>query len=1047
MDSLPQLLARGRRLASLSPLPLRRAAALAVTDDRWFLVLVTAFNLFLVRRSFAPGIWADNDSVGHLAYATYLRDEFYPQTGTFLGFCPKYNLGLPFLLFNTPPLLYVVTAATSLALGISVLASLKACVIVAYLAVPALAGALVRTFDERPGHLFKFAVATFSLFSSELFGLEFFFHNGMLNPAFALPWMLATLIAQRRAVLTPGPRCLWWIVLAGLAFATTLLTHTLTAYMTAVTLVGVTVGDRPRRIGANAIALGATLGLGVALAGFWLYPSLAFGAKTDAAYTWIRDPKATITTFFDGTLLSSFWGSFFPSFAAVSRSGSTAVLAAAIGVVAAARRRAWVVFGFVLTAALALWIACGPSWSAVIGAAPMYERLLWYRFVTLAIFATLAVASYGAWRASGRDVALWPANWIALGVAALWATFVMTERAVKIETASAYPQFQQSVDRVVARLNARPKDRPAGRVFSEFLGFNTIEASSVNYPREMLPVLTGLDEVGGWIYENNPAGQVLLRKGPFWYNGIPILELADAYDLEYVVAGTPNLVRALANDPRWQELEETPDLVLFQARRPPRFAEADGFDVDVVERAYVRGGGYRMKVRVAPSPARGGASDAPGGRGADGGEGARWLSIKTNHSTAWRATAGGEALAIRATPNGLLEVELPERAGAAPVDVAIEWNIDALRSVGDRVSLAGLGLAAALALLGLRKRWPIDVPQGVPLAVGATALAAGIALLGFRARGRDLSRIGFGIADGMTPVLPNDTVRVGTFDDDAPRPNRVVEGAWSARRAIDGRAFRELARPDAIAARVTLSPSGRSSLRVTGRAAGGGAIRATLLEPGSATVACEVTLRAGELAPLPAACAASASNGAAPGPGRIRDVRLAPDAPLEATAIDVVSDIAYVEAESFRNVSDESGLDAFYSMGAVEYSPANGVAVTAAARYGSPIEMRKEIRLAPGDYEAWGLVRSVHPRFRNTRGDIELAVDDAVVGTVDGASGAGARFWDSLVRFDWERFGTARVAGPEPRVRMTFKKRPDSNAALVDVDVLAFVPKAAEAAR
>jgi|CZKU01.1.fsa_nt_gi hypothetical protein len=67
------------------------------TNERAFFIALTLFNLYLARNTFRPGIWADNDSVCHYAYLRHLVDEFYPATGTFFGWTPKYDLGAPFL--------------------------------------------------------------------------------------------------------------------------------------------------------------------------------------------------------------------------------------------------------------------------------------------------------------------------------------------------------------------------------------------------------------------------------------------------------------------------------------------------------------------------------------------------------------------------------------------------------------------------------------------------------------------------------------------------------------------------------------------------------------------------------------------------------------------------------------------------------------------------------------------------------------------------------------------------------------------------------------
>ena len=119
---------------------------------------------------------------------------------------------------------------------VSPLAALKAEVVVAYLSVPLLGAALARTFEDEPGDLPKFTGLALSLFSSELFGLEFYFKNGMLNPAVGVPLAMATLLCLRRAQRTEGAPALRWIAAGAVGFGATVFVHLLTAYMLALSL-------------------------------------------------------------------------------------------------------------------------------------------------------------------------------------------------------------------------------------------------------------------------------------------------------------------------------------------------------------------------------------------------------------------------------------------------------------------------------------------------------------------------------------------------------------------------------------------------------------------------------------------------------------------------------------------------------------------------------------------------------------------------------------------------------------------------------------------
>src|SRR5262249_4114853 len=141
---------------------------------------------------------------------------------------------------------------------------------------------------------------------------------------------------------------------------------------------------------------------GALLAGEWLVPSMAVAADRDAAYTWTRSARETLSSFFDGSLLSSCFAAFYPSRPSESASGALAIGPGALGAIEALRRRHSAVIGCIVTVVAALWLSIGPKGGFLVRGAPAYEHLLWYRFITLAIFATVLVAAYGAWRVVKR---------------------------------------------------------------------------------------------------------------------------------------------------------------------------------------------------------------------------------------------------------------------------------------------------------------------------------------------------------------------------------------------------------------------------------------------------------------------------------------------------------------------------------------------------------------------------------------------------------------------------------------------------------------------
>jgi hypothetical protein len=178
---------------------------------------------------------------------------------------------------------------------------------------------------------------------------------------------------------------------------------------------------------------------------------------------------------------------------------------------------------------------------------------------------------------------------------------------------------------------------------------------------------------------------------------------AARYDVQYLVAGSPNFVRVVGDDPRWRKVLATSHVTLFEAvGREPALAEAPGWQVRVASQRYLRGGGYEY------------ALDAT--RAAGGGP-AGSLLVKTGWSPAWRAWSGDRELAVTSTDDALVSVALPE--GVDHASVTLRWDISDLRAKGDRISLAALALAFALLLYGTRRKVPAPaLPDGVLQWVG-----------------------------------------------------------------------------------------------------------------------------------------------------------------------------------------------------------------------------------------------------------------------------------------------------------------------------------------
>ncbi len=999
------------------------------TNERLFYVALTLFNIFLARRTFKSGIWADNDSVCHYAYVRHLVEDILPATGSFIGFTPKYDLGAPFLLYNTPPGVYVAAAAVSKLTGLSALLALKTVTVAAFLSVPILGSRVARTFEDEPRDLPKFAALALSLFSSELFGLEFYFKNGMLNPALAVPFLLATLLFYRHAQEASGNRVLLWLALAAGAFGATVFVHLLTVYMLCIALGCCALAAGPRKLGRSLLQVAAVVGLGAGLAAFWLVPSMPFASKEDAAFTWIRRAGDTFANFTDGSMLSSYPVGFYPQFVTYSAVGAIAILCAAFGVWRAVVMRRWAVLSFVLCALITLAITLGPRPSFGLWILPMYARLLWYRFATLLELSTFLVAGWGAWQLFEMRGRLGVIVVHALIGAAAWAALVMTQRAVRVETAQDYPQFVDDVDAVSAWLRANGKH--GGRVSSEFLGQDVVDAAGVNYARHMIPMLSGYPEAGGWIYENDEAAQAMMKRGLFWYDPFPMIALAERYDVQYIVAGSPNFVRVLSKDPRWRIALATSHVSLFEAvGREPSLVDAGSRVARVRGERYLPGGGYEYVVEV---------------DGLRDGSPKNDLVLKTGWSPAWRAHAGGSELTLGKTEDALLTAALPE--GVGPTTVTFTWDIAAWRAKGNIISLVAAAFAVAMLVLGTRRKLALPaIPERVLQALGLGGAAMAVVACAMRAHPIEEHVVGFGIRGGMDVTYEAKRLEVGEFDDDEVfRPTRIIPAAWGERALVDGTPARTLAAVDTVAALVALAPSGDNRLTVRGSlgdAAGGGRQDAPfsviLREPVGHAVVCRAEGRLGEPMLLGKDCLVGSRGD---GPGITRELELHAGAALAVHQILVDSGMLYVEAEQMRNVLDDSGYDAFYAYGPPDQLASNGVSMVARTTLEKPIALDRNVPLPERAYEVWLLTRTVSPRLENGRAHFLIESDGTTVADVDPVAHRDISFWDDDSHQEWIPAG--RLDGGGTRlVRVTFYKVKTAFDGLGDLDAIAFAPVA-----
>lgn len=1000
-------------------------------NDRLFLVLLLAFDLFIARRTFGGGIWADNDSVCHYAYLRHLLEDIYPQTGTFLAYSPRFDMGVPFLLYNTPPGTYVLSGIVTTILHVTPLMGLKLTVLAGFLSVPVLGYHIAKTFDDAPPDSPKFVALALGMFSSELWGLEFFFKNGMLNPALGVPFLMATLYFFRRAQTSPWPDALRHIVLGGFFWAMTACTHLLSTYMMCLALGAFVLGRPIKDWGLDVLRLGGILGMGGGLAAFWLIPSAPFAATEDAAYTWLRRPLDTLAAFFDGSLISSVFFGFFPSFVYVSNVGIVAIilglLAVILGVVvrrATAPRVALCVVG------IGFWITVGPTWSFLIKYLPGYDRLLWYRFVTLTQIGWFILAGFGAGYLANLGKRFAPYNHLLLLAGFTWAGLSLMGRATKIETAEKFHEFNADLDQVVSWLKTNG-DRH-GRVYDEFLGQAVIQPPSVNYPRHMTPILSGFDEVSGWVYENNVASQILMKKGAFWFSPFPMVDEAPRYNVKYIVAGSPHLVRALSEDPRWRPVVEQHNLVLFENKAyQPTLGEGRGLVAKTWTQQYLRGGGYEYDLELAK------AEDSPSSPTAAG-PSAPFI-VKVGYLPYFTVTADGVPVPTRPSADGLLEVDLPP--GASPARLRAVWDITPLRSRGNSVSYAALAVGLLLFGASYAKRLGELRRLARPLAFAGLA-AGGLGVVGAIARDRnvDLSPVGFGVRGGIVPYLDPHRLKLGAYDDD--RSLALVHAlapAWGPRATIGREPARKLEHPEQAAFAFALAPDRPATLTSVGEPANA-AIELELHAP-DGQVTCRVTGTLGGRIPLPKECAAQdPSDTRGTLPGVTRTVHVKADVPVVISSLGVDTDIRLIEAESLRNSYDDSGFEAFYTFGTIDVKPSNGVLMVTDVKLEEPVDLDTTLDVRPGTYDVWLLHRTYHSRFSNTRAAVDIFLDEAKVGGTRTETRIPHEFWERDAIFEWLPIGPANVKD-RAKLRVHISKAKDTVAGLADVDALAFVAR------
>lgn len=987
------------------------------------LLALALVHIVIIRRAFAAGALADIDSICHVSYLQYLRDEFHPNTGAFFGFTPKYNLGAPFLLYNVPP--GVSLAAWPLVLiGVSPAAAIKALLIGSYLSLPSIAFFLARAAAPSMRSFPQLAAIFIALYSSDVFGLEFFLHFGMVNACLAIPLMGLTLLALLHAIdaRSSRGRLVFALAAASVGFASVLLTHILSGYFLTLGIGALVVGGRLRGIGRSAVLAAAVVAVGGLLAAFWLLPSADFAPKEETFYNWMRNPGTTVRQFLDGSLEGSFLGGFSDDYRSKSYVGIATVGLGALGVVEAFRRKAPGVRAIAVFFLLCGLITLGPVPSFGLGWLPGYTRLLWLRFVTPALFAWFLLTAYGA--ASLHELLAtrgWSRRLVtaALAVTILVGGRELVDRGDKIRVVGDYPEFMADYQTVVTWVREHGDRR--GRVFGEFLALSPEPVPSVNYVRQMLAIDTGLAEVGGWVYENSPASTELAARGAFWWSPHLMTGDAERLALKYVVAGSPHARRAFQEDARWQLVVDTPRLALYEARDfVPRLAICGTRAVENFTQEYVEGGGYRYRWTVAPS------RDAAAGES---------CVLRVNASSAWSVLVDGALTPIRETPDRFIEVSVGD--GPSTIECSFKPR-ERIRGGRWISALAALALVAAV-VIGRKRRVPMLDSAWLEWAGRVFGVLA-LAIVLWLGRKNDFSRLHFGAAHGIETDPSRDPRRaeLGTIREiEEGAAVRLKDGAWSVPTLSPRGPGRSPI--DAAPTHARIRMAAGASLLVTGSPSG--APIELVLYGADHTEACR--MRGAEGVPVDVSETCRLVGTPTEGPGRALDLAVHSAVALHVVSISVRDRSLVVQAESMHNVFDDSGFEALVVVSHPRTFPENGFAAAPmdpTNDRASSVALERTLALPPGRWDAWALL-TVAPRAHDDlRARFALRFGDRDVGAFDGVADdvTGAMIADATY-FRWVRLGVLE-GGARSTLRLSFEKKNGAHGTFGEVDALAFTP-------
>jgi len=736
--------------------------------------------------------------------------------------------------------------------------------------------------------------------------------------------------------------------------------------------------------------------------------------------TWSRNGWQTVRGFLDGSLLSSYPGAFIPRLAGQeNHTGLFGVLLGALGAFDIWRHRAKSMRPTLLLFLFCFWMCLGPALAGPLGAVPLYERLLWYRFVTFATFFWLLLAGWGLsvlWEyaaAPSRRAQRPLAVVFALGCA-LYCGSQLTTRSGRVLTESDLVDDRDSLAEVAGWLRAN-KESP-GRVFSEF-GVGINELVSVNYARHMLPVEAGVPSLCGWVYENTAVGAACVRTGLLHLSPYRIVDLSERMGVRYAVARSDGFKDALRDDPRWVSRLDSDEYSLFETVSVPSRLRADAGAVEVAtyREEALPGGSYRVSARAM-------ATDLTS------------FVVDVSHSRWWTATVNGKVRGTRESADGFLSIDL-----AGPVtgelEVELDWSVAGFMATGRWFSLLGLVFACGLYWFLRRQQGTTLVPWEGRLSKQALWSLAALTTIGVSARSWQVKpwRLAAGYVGGVVAEPTPGELDVGSFRDEENGGHTFVDAkGWGPRTSVGTHATRtwRSGRSEVLATLVKGVPA---TLTVRGTAEDP-AFRVEVLDFEVGTRRCEVSGTLGRALSLPAHCAPEQARVE----GALRRVVLrfhsANEARIHHVAVD--AGIRYLNAESMENVGSDGGSDGLVFDGGTAQRPHNELMLSATVRrWTSPLRVEKLVQMPkPGRYELWARVMVRRVADTGSSGDIQFFAGDALVGEAETTHPE--RDWHGL---EWQRIGVFTCQDCLVGVEVS---RPQSapDAVWAGVDVLALVP-------